>query len=104
MVDSDAATWTIDVGLVQDHLSEAARRGTLPAAVVAVDIYGQCADYDALAQVCEPYAVPGIADAAEALGARYKGRPAGSPPGPGVLSLNATKNNTPQGAAARWDK
>ena len=99
-VDSDPHTWTIDVGLVQDHLREAAARGALPAAVVAVDIYGQCADYDALLEVCAPYAVPVLADAAEALGASYKGRPAGSLTSLGVLSFNGNKIITTSGGGA----
>ena len=47
-VDSSAADWNIDPDLVAQELAERAKHGRLPAAVVAVDLYGQCADYDRL--------------------------------------------------------
>ena len=47
-VDSSAADWNIDPDLVAEELAERAKHGRLPAAVVAVDLYGQCADYDRL--------------------------------------------------------
>lgn len=90
-VDSDPTTWTIDPDLVADELSRSARRGRLPKAVVAVDIYGQCADYDALHRVCADYAVPLVEDAAEALGSTYRGCPAGGLGEAGVLSFNGNK-------------
>lgn len=99
-VDSDPTTWTIDVGLVAEHLQQAARRGRLPAAVVAVDIYGQCADYNALHRVCAPYDVPVVADAAEALGAEHAGRPAGGIAALNVLSFNGNKVITTSGGGA----
>jgi len=99
-VDSDPATWTIDVDLVAQHLERSSRSGLLPAAVVAVDIYGQCADYDALAAVCAPFDVPLISDAAEALGSSYKDRPAGGLTDLGVLSFNGNKMISTGGGGA----
>ncbi|HTT86844.1 MAG TPA: aminotransferase class I/II-fold pyridoxal phosphate-dependent enzyme, partial [Acidimicrobiales bacterium] len=91
LVDSDRSTWTIDPDLVADELETRARRGRLPRAVVTVDLYGQCADYDRLVAACTGYEVPLIEDAAEALGATYRGRPAGSFGAAGVLSFNGNK-------------
>src|SRR3984885_8375238 len=45
-VDSDPTTWTIDPRLVAEELETRARHGRLPAALITVDLYGQCADYD----------------------------------------------------------
>ena len=59
--------------------------------MIAVDMYGQCADYDPLLTACDRYGVPLIEDAAEALGATYRGRPAGSFGLAGVLSFNGNK-------------
>ena len=73
-IDADDASWTMDAGLLEEALTEAGKKGRLPKAVVAVDLYGQCCDYDAIAGVCERFGVPLIIDAAEALGARYYGR------------------------------
>ena len=90
-VDSERQSWNLDPQLVADYLVEAARSNRLPAAVVAVDLYGQCADYDALRQLCTRYEIPLVADAAESLGATYKGRPAGSLADVSVLSFNGNK-------------
>ena len=96
-VDCEPGTWNIDPALVADVLAERAEQGRLPAAVIAVDLYGQCADADALADVCRPHGVPLVEDAAEALGATYRGRPAGSLAPVGVLSFNGNKIITTSG-------
>ena len=49
----------------------------MPRAVIVVDLYGQSADYDRIGPICEEYGIPLIEDAAEALGAIYKGKPVG---------------------------
>jgi dTDP-4-amino-4,6-dideoxygalactose transaminase len=90
-VDSDPQSWCVSPGLVADELAERARRGRLPAALVTVDLYGHCADYDPLLRTCAEYEVPIIEDAAEALGAGYRARPAGSFGEFGVVSFNGNK-------------
>ncbi|MGP0108692.1 MAG: DegT/DnrJ/EryC1/StrS family aminotransferase [Acidimicrobiales bacterium] len=96
-VDCSASNWTIDPGLVAEELATRARRGQLPAAVVTVDLYGQTADYDALTALCKEYEIPLIEDAAEAVGATYRGRPAGSFGTVGVFSFNGNKIITTSG-------
>jgi dTDP-4-amino-4,6-dideoxygalactose transaminase len=90
-IDSVADSWNIDPDLVDEELAACGRRGKLPAAVVAVDIYGQCADYDRLRDVCEDHGVLLIEDAAEALGASYRGRNAGTLGDISALSFNGNK-------------
>jgi dTDP-4-amino-4,6-dideoxygalactose transaminase len=90
-LDSTADSWNIDPELVTEELRLAAARGRLPRAVLAVDMYGQCADYEPLLAACDRYGVALIEDAAEALGASYRGRPAGSFGLAGVLSFNGNK-------------
>jgi dTDP-4-amino-4,6-dideoxygalactose transaminase len=90
-LDSTPDSWNIDPALVADELRTRAARGQLPRAVIAVDMYGQCADYEPLLAACDRYGVPLIEDAAEALGASYRGRPAGSFGLAGVLSFNGNK-------------
>ncbi|HUP75140.1 MAG TPA: aminotransferase class I/II-fold pyridoxal phosphate-dependent enzyme [Acidimicrobiales bacterium] len=100
LVDSEAASWNIDPDLVADELERRAASGRLPAAVIAVDLYGQCADYDRLARACAKHEVPLIEDAAEALGATYRGRPAGCFGAIGVFSFNGNKIITCGGGGA----
>jgi dTDP-4-amino-4,6-dideoxygalactose transaminase len=91
-LDSTPESWNVDPGLVADELRDLAEgAGRLPRAVVTVDMYGQCADYEPLLDACDRYGVALIEDAAEALGASYRGRPAGSFGLAGVLSFNGNK-------------
>lgn len=96
-VDCDEPTWMIDPDLVAEELDRADRAGKLPKALIAVDLYGQCADYDRLRSACDRYDVPIIEDAAEALGATYKGRPAGGLGAIGAFSFNGNKIITTSG-------
>jgi dTDP-4-amino-4,6-dideoxygalactose transaminase len=99
-IDSDSATWNMNPQLLADELHARSAAGRLPAAVVVVDLYGQCADYDEIAPVCAEYGIPLIEDAAEALGATYKGRPAGTLGACGVFSFNGNKIMTTSGGGA----
>jgi dTDP-4-amino-4,6-dideoxygalactose transaminase len=91
LVDSHPDTWTIDPDLVAEDLADRARRNRLPAALITVDLYGQCADYDRLLAGCQQYGVPVIEDAAEALGSTYGDNAAGSFGTLGVFSFNGNK-------------
>lgn len=97
LVDADPASWCLDAGLVADTLARRARSGRLPAAVVSVDLYGGCPDYDALTAACAEYEVPLVEDAAEALGASHRGRPAGSFGACAAFSFNGNKIVTTSG-------
>jgi dTDP-4-amino-4,6-dideoxygalactose transaminase len=96
-LDSEAATWNLNPQLLIDELRESATRGQLPKALITVDLYGQCADYDAILAACAEYSVPVIEDAAEALGATYKNRPAGGFGTMGIFSFNGNKIITTSG-------
>lgn len=90
-------TWTIDPNLLEDALRDAERRGRRPKALIAVDLYGQCADYDVIRPICDRFGVPVVEDAAEALGSTYRGKPAGSFGQLGVFSFNGNKIITTSG-------
>ena len=90
-LDSTTESWNVDPALVTEELKRRCAKGRPPRAVVAVDMYGQCADYEPLVDACDRYGVALIEDAAEALGATYRGRPAGSFGLAGVLSFNGNK-------------
>lgn len=99
-LDVDESSWTLSVELLAAFLAERAAAGRLPAAVVTVDLYGQCCDYDPIAALCAEYGVALVADAAEALGASYHGRPAGSFGRAAVFSFNGNKIITTSGGGA----
>lgn len=96
-VDVNAASWTLDHDLLQQELASLARQGRLPAAVIPVDLYGQCADYEPILDACRCYDIPVLEDAAEALGAQYHGRPAGSFGRASAFSFNGNKIVTTSG-------
>lgn len=62
-IDSDRDTWTMAPDLLKEELRACASKGKIPKAVVVVDLYGQCADYDRILAACEEYNVPVIEDA-----------------------------------------
>jgi dTDP-4-amino-4,6-dideoxygalactose transaminase len=97
LVDSDVSTWTVDPNLVEDELRHRARQGRLPRVVITVDLYGQCADYEPIEAICGEYGVSVLEDAAEALGASYRGRSAGCFGEAGVFSFNGNKIITTSG-------
>jgi len=100
LVDCDS-TWTIDVGLVDTELRRRAAAGIRqPTAIIPVDLYGRPADHDALATVASTHGVPVLVDTAEALGAAYRGRPAGAQGDAAVVSFNGNKIVTTSGGGA----
>jgi len=109
-IDATRESWNLDPDLVAEELERCGRAGRLPKAVIAVDLYGQCADYEPLVAACERWGVPLIEDAAEALGASYRGRPAGSFGVMAAFSFNGNKIITTSGGGMlvadeeRWTK
>ncbi|HEV7826964.1 MAG TPA: aminotransferase class I/II-fold pyridoxal phosphate-dependent enzyme [Mycobacteriales bacterium] len=96
-VDVEPTTGNLDPAVLDDALGALAREGRRVAAVLPVDLLGRCADYDAITKVCAEYDVPMISDAAESLGAAYRGRSAGSFGRAAALSFNGNKVITTSG-------
>ncbi len=96
-IDSERTSWNMDPDLLADTLARKARQGKLPRAVILVHLYGQTADIDRILAICNQYDVPLIEDAAEALGARYKGRSPGVFGKAGIFSFNGNKIITTSG-------
>lgn len=96
-IDSERRSWNMDPALLEEAMEDAARRGRLPRAVVVVHLYGQSADMDPILDVCGRHGVPVIEDAAEALGATYKGRSPGTLGQAGIYSFNGNKIITTSG-------
>ena len=91
-VDSDPNTWVVDLNALEKAIVE-----HKPKAFIPVDLYGQSCDYDAITDLCKKYNVLLIEDAAEALGADYKGEKCGSFGEMGILSFNGNKIITTSG-------
>ena len=107
-VDVDPVTGNIDTGQLKAAIedltaSESAAGKWLPPkgdsggklkGILAVDVFGQPADYDTIKQAAAPYGLPVIEDSCEALGAMYKGRPAGMLGDMGVFAFYPNKQIT----------
>ncbi len=76
--DIDEATYNIDPKGLPQALSAATRAGLKPRAVIAVDLFGQMADYGPIAAFCKANGLALICDSAQGFGATYKGRRTGS--------------------------
>lgn len=96
-IDSEPNSWNMNPELLRSELKACARRGKLPGAVIVVDLYGQCADYDSILPICAEYDIPVIEDAAEALGSTYRGKFAGSFGRMAAFSFNGNKIITTSG-------
>jgi dTDP-4-amino-4,6-dideoxygalactose transaminase len=96
-VDSSRETGNVDVALMAEAASRVQASGRRLGALLPVDLLGKCGDMDALATLAADLGVPLLVDAAEAMGASYGGRPAGSFGDASVLSFNGNKIITTSG-------
>jgi dTDP-4-amino-4,6-dideoxygalactose transaminase len=85
-VDIDAATCNLDPNQVEDQVSDSTK------AIIAVHLYGQCAEMEPLWQIAERHGVPIVEDAAQALGAEYREKRAGALGSIGCFSFYPSKN------------
>lgn len=93
-IDSNDETWNMD-----PHALESAfeKYGDKVKAVIVVHLYGLAADMDKIMDICQKYNTPVIEDAAESLGAYYKGKHTGTIGQYGVFSFNGNKIITTSG-------
>ena len=85
-VDIDPATFNIDPKLIERAISPRTK------AVLPVHLYGHPFDVDAVKEICRKHKLPLIEDAAQAVGAKYKGKPVGALGEVGCFSFYPTKN------------
>lgn len=109
-VDSEDRSLGLCPDALADHLSLCAEQtaagcvnritGRRIAAVVPMHVFGHPVDMDPLLALADAWGIPVVEDAAEALGSRYKGRPAGSLGRVAALSFNGNKILTTGGGGA----
>ncbi len=80
--------WTVEPAAVQAAITPRT------VGIVAVDVFGQAADYDELRAIADRHGLWLVEDAAAASGALYKGRPAGSLADLGCFSFHGRKGIT----------
>jgi len=85
-VDIDAKTYNINPELIAEKITDKTK------AIIPVHLYGQCADMDPILEIGKKYNLCIIEDAAQAIGAEYKGKKAGSMGDIGCLSFFPSKN------------
>lgn len=96
-IDSERTSWNLDPAKLEAALEARSRIRRLPKAVAVVHLYGQCADIDSICEICNHYRIPLVEDAAESLGATYRGRAPGTFGNAGIYSFNGNKVITTSG-------
>ena len=92
-IDCDRETWNMD----PEALKKAFEKYPNPKAVVIVHLYGTPAKMDEIMAICNEHNVPLVEDAAESLGATYKGKQTGTFGKFGIFSFNGNKIITTSG-------
>ncbi len=88
-VDVDPETLNLDPAKVEASLRSG---GARKSALMPVHLYGQCAEMDAFSRISQEFDVPIVEDAAQAVGAKWNGRLAGSWGAAAAFSFYPTKN------------
>ena len=93
-IDSDDETWNLSPKLLNKYLCECEKK---PKALIVTHLYGMCADIEKIADICRLHGVYLIEDAAESLGAIFKGKHTGTFGDFGIYSFNGNKILTTSG-------
>jgi dTDP-4-amino-4,6-dideoxygalactose transaminase len=96
-VDSEPQGWNMSPQALAAALDALRAEGVTPRAAVVVNLYGLSAEMDAIVPLLDAAGVPMLEDAAESLGASYRGRPSGSFGKLAVFSFNGNKIITTSG-------
>lgn len=96
-IDSEYKSLNMSPVALKNAFEVYSKKGKLPKAVIVVHLYGQSADMDKIMAICNEYNVPVIEDAAESLGATYKGKQIGTMGKYGIYSFNGNKIITTSG-------
>jgi dTDP-4-amino-4,6-dideoxygalactose transaminase len=99
-VDSEKDTWNMCPIALEEAIKDRILIGKKPKAILSVDLYGMPAKMDEIVAISKKYGITLIEDAAEALGASYKGQKCGTFGDFGIISFNGNKVITTSGGGA----
>ena len=99
-VDSEKDTWNMSPELLEIAIKDRIAKGKKPKAIILVHLYGMPSKMDELMAIANYYNIPIIEDAAEAIGANYKGKAMGTFGTMGIFSFNGNKIITTSGGGA----
>ena len=100
-VDSEADTWNMCPDALREAIEDRIKKtGKMPKAIIPVHLYGMPAKMEEIMAIAKEYNIPVLEDAAEALGATYKGQAAGTFGEFACLSFNGNKMITTSGGGA----
>jgi dTDP-4-amino-4,6-dideoxygalactose transaminase len=100
-VGSELDTWNMSPRLLREAIEDRiAKTGKKPKAIIPVHLYGMPARMDEILAIADEYDIPVLEDAAEALGAEYKGQKCGTFGEFACLSFNGNKMITTSGGGA----
>lgn len=99
-IDSEKDTWNMCPNHLEEAIKDRIIKGKKPKAIILVHLYGMPAKMDEILLIANKYEIPLIEDAAEALGATYKGRNCGTFGLFAALSFNGNKIITTSGGGA----
>lgn len=96
-IDSEMESWNMSPTALEKAFKIYKDKGTLPKAVLVVNLYGQTADFEKISEICKRYDVTLIEDSAESLGSTYHGKMSGSFGDLSIFSFNGNKIITTSG-------
>ncbi|AMG96350.2 pyridoxal phosphate-dependent aminotransferase [Staphylococcus simulans] len=96
-IDSEMESWNMSPTALEKAFKTYEDKGTLPKAVLVVNLYGQTADFEKISKICKYYNVTLIEDSAESLGSTYHGKMSGSFGDLSIFSFNGNKIITTSG-------
>lgn len=100
LIESEPDTWNMSPKYLEQAIIDRIEKGKKPKAIIPVHLYGMPAKMDEIMAIAKQYEIPVIEDAAEALGAYYKGKKMGSFGDIGIYSFNGNKIITTSGGGA----
>ena len=99
-IDSEKDTWNMCPKTLETAILDRIEKGKKPKAIVLVHLYGMPSKMDEIMEVSRKYQIPVVEDAAEALGATYKGKKMGTFGEINIYSFNGNKIITTSGGGA----